>query len=273
MLFYSLQHWQPRPKVESKQLKSLVEVVGEVTKDNMYDCINYTIENIPNFVPVLSFNSARFDMNLIIHILHNPPHWYIEFIIGNLNYFKMVIVRRFDGLCLKFFDAMNYTPPQTLDSFVKTFGNNKDLQKGVFAYDGFNSTNSMETLNNTEPFTQVDFHSTLRDSYISDKDYETYLQDWKTKIFANRWEYLKFYNINYVKIMISPIDNLINMFFKWKVDMLANITLASIAQCMKFKLFYDDLVRTHPLKHSNQPVITLYNTFKNNNNNTYKKKV
>jgi hypothetical protein len=93
----------------------------------MYDCIDYTTENIPNFVPVLGFNSQRFDMNFIIDILHNPPHWYIEFIIGNLNYFKIVTVRTFDELCLKFLDAMNYAPPQTLDSFVKTFGNVKDL--------------------------------------------------------------------------------------------------------------------------------------------------
>jgi hypothetical protein len=111
-----------------KWLESLIEVVGEVTKENMYDCINYTIENIPNFAPVLGFNSARFDMNFIIDILHNPPNWYIEFIIGNLNYFKMVTVRTSNGLCLKFLDAMNYAPPQTLDSLVKTFGNVKDLQ-------------------------------------------------------------------------------------------------------------------------------------------------
>jgi hypothetical protein len=227
-------------------------------------------ENIPNFVPVLGFNSARFDMNFIIDILHNPPHWYIEFIIGNLNYFKMETVRTFDGLCLKFLDAMDYAPPQTLDSFVKTFGNVKELQKGVFAYDGFNSTNYMEVLNKSEPFAQVDFHSTLRDSDISDKDYQTYLEDWKIKGFPNRWEYLKYYNINDVEIMISPIDKLINMFFKWKVDMLANITLAGIAQCMKFKLLYDDWVRTHPLKRSNQPVITSFHAYDNNNH--YKKK-
>jgi hypothetical protein len=113
----------------------LIEVGGEVTKDNMYDCVNCIIENIPNFVLVLGFNSARFEMNFIIDILHNPPHWYIEFIIGNLNYFKIVTVRTSNGLCLKFLDIMNYTPTQTLDCFVRMFGNNKDLQKGVFAYD------------------------------------------------------------------------------------------------------------------------------------------
>jgi hypothetical protein len=110
----------------------------------MYDCIDYTTENIPNFVPVLGFNSARFDMNFIIDILHNPPHWYIEFIIGNLNYFKMVTIRMFDGLSLKLLDAINYDPPQTLNSFVKIFGNVKDLQKCVFACNRFNSSNCMK---------------------------------------------------------------------------------------------------------------------------------
>jgi hypothetical protein len=85
----------------------------------------------------------------------------------------MVTVRTFDGLCLKFLDVMNYARPQTLDSFVKTFGNNKDLQKGVYGYGGFNSNYYMEVLNKTEPFAQVDFHSTLYNSNISDKDFET----------------------------------------------------------------------------------------------------
>jgi hypothetical protein len=168
---------------------------------------------------------------------------------------------------------MNYAPPQTLDSFVKTFGNVKDLQKGVFAYDEFNSTNNyMEVLNKTEPFTQINFHSTLRDSDISDKDSKTDLEDLKIKGFPNRWEYLKYYNINDVEIMISPIDNLIKMFFQWKVDMLANITLAGIVQCMKFKLLYDDWIRTHPFKRSNQPVITSFLVYNNNNYNKKKNK-
>jgi hypothetical protein len=47
------------------------------------------------------------------------------------------------------------------------FGNVKDLQKGVFAYDRFNSTNCMEELDKTEHFAQIGFHSVLRDSYTS----------------------------------------------------------------------------------------------------------
>jgi hypothetical protein len=45
----------------------------------------------------------------------------------------------------------------------------------------------MEVLNKSQPFAQVDFHSTLRDSDISDKDYKAYLVGLKEKMFINRW--------------------------------------------------------------------------------------
>jgi hypothetical protein len=55
--------------------------------------------------------------------------------------------------------------------------------------------------------------------------------------------------------MISPIDNLITMFFKWGMDILSNTTLASNAQCIKFKMLYDKYKRTKLLIRSNQPII------------------
>jgi hypothetical protein len=58
------------------------------------------------------------------------------------------------------------------------------------------------------------------------------------------------------------------MFFQWKVDMVTYITLTNIMQNMKFKLLDEDWVTTHPLKHSNQPVVTSFHTYDNNN---YKK--
>jgi hypothetical protein len=126
---------------------------------------------------VLGYNSARFDMNFLINILHDPPNHHVESIIGNLVYFKQVTVRTADGICLKFLDAMNYAPPQTLDSFVKTFGDKKNLQKSVFVYDGFNSSNYMEVLNKTDPFEQQDFYSNLKNSDMRVEEYNEYLAD------------------------------------------------------------------------------------------------
>jgi uncharacterized protein (DUF1810 family) len=104
-------------------------VVNEVVEDNKYYTFNDVYEYITIYNPVLGYNFARFDMKFIIDILHNFPHRSIECIIGNINNFKMVSIR---DLFLKFLDVMNYAFPQTLESFVKIFGNIKDLQKEVF---------------------------------------------------------------------------------------------------------------------------------------------
>jgi hypothetical protein len=54
--------------------------------------------------------------------------------------------------------------------------------------------------------------------------------------------------------MHSPINNLIKMFFQYGVDMLANLSLASLAQCIKYKLLYDDYRPIFPIKYSNIPI-------------------
>jgi hypothetical protein len=110
-----------------KLLKLLIEVTGKVECDNRYDCIDYNINTIMNYVLILGYNSSKFNMNFLINILHNPPNHHVESIIGKLIYSKQVMERTADGTCLKFLDVMNYVPPQTLDSFVKTFGDNENL--------------------------------------------------------------------------------------------------------------------------------------------------
>jgi hypothetical protein len=175
-----------------KWLRSLMEITAEVECDNRYDCIDYRVNKIMNYVPVLGYNSPKFDMNFLINILHNLPNHLVESNIGNLVYFKQVMVMTTDWTYMKFLEAMNYVPPQTLDSFAKTFGDKKDLQKSLFTYDWF----YMNVLNEIVPFEQQDFHSNLKNSDISEEVHKAYLVDWKEKRFQTRWDYLKYYNIN-----------------------------------------------------------------------------
>jgi hypothetical protein len=65
-------------------------------------------------------------MNFLINILYDLPKEY-----GDLIYFKQVTVKAADGTCLKYLDAMNYQPPQTLDSFAKTFGDEEFTEGDV----------------------------------------------------------------------------------------------------------------------------------------------
>jgi hypothetical protein len=90
---------------------------------------------------------------------------------------------------------------------------------------------------------------------MSAEENNAYLSGLEGERVENEWDCLKYYNIINVKIMISPIVNLIAVFFKWGIDMLPNITLAGNIQCMKFKMLYDNYKRMKLFIHSNQPVI------------------
>jgi hypothetical protein len=104
-----------------------MEVEGEVECDNKFRCIDFNANNIVKYEPALEYNSSRFDMIFLINILHDPPNHHVENIIGNLIYFKNIIVKTADEICLKFLDTKNCAGPQTLESFRKTFCDKKNF--------------------------------------------------------------------------------------------------------------------------------------------------
>jgi hypothetical protein len=249
-------------------MNKLFEDAEQVMKDNMYENIDYDNEKIPLDVPVLGYNSSRFDLNFLISYLHNPPEWFIENTIGDLTSFKMIKVRNKNKVCLSFKDAMNFTSPQSLDKFVKSFGDKNQEVKGVFPYESINTNNVMEVLDKIIPFEQDAFFSFLKNTGISDKDYNNYLNDWNSKGFQSRWDYLRYYNINDVKIMLPAIDNLIKMMFEDKVDMLANCTLASCAQCLKYQFCFKNF-KLNTIKYITSHLIPTNNENKENGIDDY----
>jgi hypothetical protein len=67
-----------------KWLKSLIDVAEEVKRDNRYHCINYNMNKIMNYIPMLGYNSSKYDMKFLTNIFHDPPNYHVESIIGNL---------------------------------------------------------------------------------------------------------------------------------------------------------------------------------------------
>lgn len=59
---------------------------------------------------------------------------------------------------------------------------------------------------------------------LSEDKYKDYLVD--AAKFKTRWVYLKYFNILDTRILIEPIDFLINPMFKYNVDMLINISMS-----------------------------------------------
>jgi hypothetical protein len=188
-------------------------------------------------VTVLGYNSSKFDINLFLSHLKSP--FRIKSVLGSSSQIKQLIVtKKGTKIILRFIDAMLLAGAQPLDAFVRCFGSKTDLLKGFFPYEAFNSTNYEEVLSKSEPFEQKDFYSSLKHSTISDADYKIYLSEAKSH--KTRWDYLRFYNIRDVESMISPIDNIIEMNFQYKVDTLANLSLSANASSIKYALAYKD---------------------------------
>jgi hypothetical protein len=182
-------------------------------KSNTYAYIDYDTSRFPNEVAMIGYNSSNYDLNFFFNILHNPPEWFLSKIIGILTKFKMIKVIHKTGVTLRFLDAMNYTTPQPLKDFVRSFGTLKDEMKGLFAYAAINTDNYEEVWSEPAPFRIEDFKSYLKNTECSEKYYDDYIGEWKRMGFQTRWDLLKCYNIIDVKIMVSPLQNLIHMMF------------------------------------------------------------
>ena len=205
-------------------------------EDFVIQWLNALITNLPDGVHhVIGYNSAKFDINLLLPEI--SKHFTVNSLLGSASAFKQVVISK-ENITLKFIDAMLFVSPGPLKNFIKDFGTEGCDEKGIFPYEAITMDNYNEVLSKSEPFSPEDFHSELNQSEISAKDYMMYLED--AKNFSSRWDYLKHYNILDVKAMISPLDNLINLFWEHKIDMLKNLSLSANASAIKYAKCYDD---------------------------------
>ncbi|GHU20241.1 hypothetical protein FACS189472_11250 [Alphaproteobacteria bacterium] len=207
-------------------------------------------------VPMLGYNSSKFDLNFIIKNLHCND-WKInekELMIGGVSSFKKIIVTNVkSGIALAFIDAKNFVAGGTLAKFVKTFGKKGQEAKGMFPYEAFNSENYEEYLSECEPSPIEDFKSTIRNDPNLDHNYNlVYLKgllkakknSGKGDMFSRR-DYLKYYNLLDVEIMIEPVLNLIEKNYRQHVDMLQNFSLSSVGSQARYASCHEDFDVRH----------------------------
>ncbi|KAA6397781.1 MAG: hypothetical protein EZS28_006695 [Streblomastix strix] len=142
---------------------------------------------------------------------------------------------------------MNYTQPTDLASLAKDFGNQDIIEgsglkanqsKGLFPYEGITYDNYNYELIKSQPFPIKAFDSLLKNKTITDDDYLLYLND--AQNYGTRWDYLQHYNELDTQIMIQPLDNYINWFYQYNVDMLSLMSLAANANAIKYAIAYKD---------------------------------
>ncbi|KAA6369644.1 MAG: hypothetical protein EZS28_034829 [Streblomastix strix] len=131
-----------------------------------------------------------------------------------------------------------------LKQAAKDFVNGFDDRKGMFPYEAFNIDNVYEVLSKSEPFTMEDFNSSLKKTKISELDYQIYLEDVKRlhqHRVKNRWDYLQFYDEQDTYIMIKPLMTLINLQFKYKIDMFSFMSMEACSNAIKYVKAYEDI--------------------------------
>jgi hypothetical protein len=133
----------------------------------------------------------------------------------------------------RFIDALGFLSGGTLDQNAQAFNPGAGREKGFFPYEFLTIHNYQTELQKSEPFTHESFYSSLKQSNISDEEYQIYLKESEGK---NRLEYLLYYNERDTEIMIPIIEGLIDLFWENKIDMLQNLSLSSCSNQTKYAL-------------------------------------
>jgi hypothetical protein len=126
-------------------------------------------------VTVLGYNSARFDINLLLPNLSSS--FKIKSIVGSGSHTKLLqLKKKGSKVILRFIDAMSLVGGGSLANFVKSFSTNPSKLKGLFPYEAFNNSNYNEVLSKSEPFAKDEFYSTLNETEQEGQSKENHLQ-------------------------------------------------------------------------------------------------
>jgi hypothetical protein len=202
------------------------------------------LDKILHKVPVIGFNSGRYDINLIKNDLFA--------VIGKIDH----VIKNPSYMCIatdefKMLDISNYLPPATsYDKYLKTFlGECKcpkkiqctcNLGKGVFCYEYITDFNKLSET--TIPPREA-FDSSLRNTKISDDDYERIKFVWDHYKMKSIMDLLIWYNNLDVIPFIDAVKEQREFYKNYDLDMLVDgVSLPSLAEKVMYQTCFNNLI-------------------------------
>ena len=185
-------------------------------------------------VPVLGYNSARYDLNLVK-----------ERLACHLDMEKdaFVIKRNNSYICmsqpqLRFLDITSYLSPGfSYSQFLQAY-NGKET-KSFYPYEWMDC---VEKLDCTELPPYEAFYSTLKGKNLLDEDdkgeenYKSLMQIWKVRKMKTMRDFLMFYNNQDVGPFVTAVENLQKFYFEKNIDLFKNaVSLPGIARHLLFE--------------------------------------
>ncbi|KAA6399573.1 MAG: hypothetical protein EZS28_004895 [Streblomastix strix] len=132
------------------------------------DSNKYEDETIPQHyeVPVIGFNSSKFDVALILKNLQSDEWQVIKYLGSGSNAKQIIVKHKISGIKLRFIDAMIYSTKIKLKQFINDFTPKTASEiptKLKFPYEFINYDNYVQELDKSEPFPQeMGLRSTLQ---------------------------------------------------------------------------------------------------------------
>ena len=164
-------------------------------------------------VPVLGFNSGRYDINMIK-----------EYFVKNLAKISDVNVAKKENSYMflstpnfKFLDIKNYLAPGlSSDAWCRAYG--CELQKLAFPYEWFDSFNK---LNHKGPVKYEEFYSSLKCGItISQEEYQNFCDEFRKRGCETVKDWLKEYNLADVKPFIEALEKTREQYYPDEIDLL-----------------------------------------------------
>ena len=183
---------------------------------NPYNTLEKQLQAWLHQLPVLGFNSGRYDLNAI-------KKFFVPLLIHNNTAERascFVIKRQNNFMCLstdklKFLDMVNFLAPgYSYDKYLKAYGCN--LQKGHFPYEYMDN---LRKLDDRAIPPQAAFFSQLKNEGISDADYARCQAVWRDNGMTTMRDYLIWYNNRDVLPFLEALEKQFDFYRDRDIDM------------------------------------------------------
>ena len=194
------------------------EEIEKESKKNPFHTIAGELLGWLHQLPVVGFNSGKYDLNVIKRLF--VPYLMMPSEDDEIDETRFVIKRQNTFRCfstdkLKFLDMVHFLAPgYSYDKYLKAYGRN--LQKGHFPYEYMDDVRKLDDC--VLP-PQAAFYSRLKNEGISDKDYARCQAAWHDNRMTTLREFIIWYNNRDVVPFLEAIDKQFAFYQQQHIDM------------------------------------------------------
>lgn len=216
-------------RVEEGREETEREAAGEEGDGASYSPVTDALERWLDVVPVVGFNSQRYDLNVLKPML-------VRELMEREEEIRFVVKRENSMTCFetercRFLDVTNYIAPGfSYEKYLKAYGCRQG--KGHFPYEWVDSP---ERLKETRLPPRRAFDSTLRGTSLSEEDYSYCLRVWEEKGMRTFADFVAWYNNLDTEPMLEALLRQTSVYEERGIDMLKDaVSLPGLSVLWKF---------------------------------------